>query len=226
MASRAFPTQPAVPPLGGRCSLAVSANSSLSRASSGSAFVPALGDPFRPLVSRSRYPLGSSPRNPGRPVSTSTRDAPPKWRPYRASGRARCQGMIRSVRVAALTVLERPSGAACDRLEPATSERCSDRASVSDRLPLGSRSDRCSLDLSPSEVHLLDRWASALPSCACCRRLAASEEAACRRLRHFRVSIQSSLGAIRRLLSQSTAYLPNLHGVSDLVRPPSTLQPS
>jgi hypothetical protein len=127
MAYRAFPTQPAVAPLDARCSLAVSASFGFQRAlaSSTSASAPAFRCPSRPIAPRSPPRLLTA--QPCQPATASARASPPpKWLLTRASGRNRWQGIEHGARFEARTVPERPLGAASGRLEPATSERCSD----------------------------------------------------------------------------------------------------
>ena len=121
---------------------------------------------------------------------------PPEWVRARASGRNRCWGVEHGAHNSARTVRERALGAASDRLEPATSERCSDRAPVLDQLPLGGCPSRCSHDLSP----LRGSPAPPLGLRPPLMRLLRPERRHPKMrslvaLRHFRVSIRWGLGA-------------------------------
>jgi hypothetical protein len=129
-------------------------------------------------------------------------------------------GGQRRARKAALPVPERSIEATSDRLEPATSELCSDRESVLEGAPLGAQPSRCSHDLFPLRGNPIQPLGFRPPLMCLLHLLPPCPKALwLPALRHFRVSIRLGLEAAPETGS-------NLHGVCNLFRSPKTLQPS
>jgi hypothetical protein len=145
VAFRAFPSQSAVTPLGALCSPVVSACAGFARASSSSTFAPAL-DALRDS-SFAGGPPSCLPAQPRRWVSASARDLLHRSGAGTSERLSPPTGDEHGTPNSGQPVPERPFGAPSDRLEPATSELCSDRESVLEDARLGATSSRCSLDL-------------------------------------------------------------------------------
>jgi hypothetical protein len=216
LAFRAFPSRPAAAPLGARCSHAVSASSGFARASSSSAFAPAVGSPrwlfalpeasawfacVTPTVNLGISSIPGPPKRSGMERAAETAEG--GWH-----GRAQRRFWVRN----------RPPGAFSGRLEPTTTERCSDRESVLGRPPLSGHSSRCSHDLSPLRGVPIQPLGLRPPLMCLLGR--GSRRPKTRWLvvsRHFRVSIRLDLGTTPKTGS-------DLRGVCNLFRSPKALQ--
>jgi hypothetical protein len=217
VASRAFPTQPAVTPFDARCSLAVPASSGFPRASPRASFAPArVGpsptshSPFATHVRARATPtesLGISPISNSTEVKPGSSERPgPLTRSDARSAHIGASG-------------SRKVGWSFLRQARACDFRALLRLSVRTRgARLGARSSRCSPDLWPLRG-LPARPLGLRPPLL---RLLGLEPPRPKTdwlgaLRHYRVSIRPNLGATPKTDS-------NLRGVCNLVRSPKTLE--
>jgi hypothetical protein len=138
----------------------------------------------------------------------------PKRAGSEASGWGRCLGVRTERAQRCIRVGGRPCEAPFGRLEPTTSELCSDRESVLERSRLGVCSSRCSLDLFPLRGVPIQPLGFRPPlMCLLCREPRHLAMRCLMASRHYRVSIRLGLGATSKTGS-------NLLGVCNLVRPP------